>query len=99
MNLPVASPKENMNTASSIRPTPARRAERSSVWGEILASRDIVGTGPSCCSLAPGKSAKRVFAPDLSAIRGWRCAPFKDVDARDKPGHDGGDRLPQPAGR
>src|SRR6478752_168452 len=41
MNLPSASPNENMNIDSSISPMPARRAERSSVPVEILASRLI----------------------------------------------------------
>jgi hypothetical protein len=35
----------------------------------------------------PGKSAKRVFALDVPAIH-VLAANKKDVDARDKPGHD-----------
>src|SRR5882724_13617586 len=44
MNLPSASPNENMQTAASIRPMPARRAERSSVVAGILASK-FISTG------------------------------------------------------
>jgi hypothetical protein len=37
----------------------------------------------------PGKSAKRVFALDVPAIHVLlQDAVKKDVDARDKPGHD-----------
>ncbi len=39
MNLPMASPNENMKIESSINPMPARRAERSAAAVEILASR------------------------------------------------------------
>jgi hypothetical protein len=35
-----------------------------------------------------GQSAKRVFAPDDPAIHVFGSAAKKDVDARDKPGHD-----------
>ena len=41
MNLPSASPNENMKTASTINPMPARRAERSSAVMEIFARRLI----------------------------------------------------------
>jgi hypothetical protein len=35
-----------------------------------------------------GKSAKRVFALDVPAIHVFARSVKKDVDARDKPGHD-----------
>ena len=44
MNFPIASPNENMNIESSIKPMPARRAERSSVAGEIFANRFMSGS-------------------------------------------------------
>jgi hypothetical protein len=40
---------------------------------------------PSC----PGKSAKRVFTLDVPGIHALTLSPKKDVDGRDKPGHDG----------
>ena len=43
---------------------------------------------PSC----PGKSAKRVFAQMTRASTTFAVAD-KDVDGRDKPGHDGGGRF------
>src|SRR5664280_1643625 len=36
----------------------------------------------------PGKSAKRVFAPDVPAIHVFVRGEKQDVDARGKPGHD-----------
>jgi hypothetical protein len=36
----------------------------------------------------PGKNAKRVFAPGVPAIHIFEAGVKKDVDARDKPGHD-----------
>jgi penicillin-binding protein 1C len=36
----------------------------------------------------PGKSAKRVFAHMSRPSTSLACARKKDVDARDKPGHD-----------
>jgi hypothetical protein len=38
--------------------------------------------------LGPGKSAKRVFTPDVPAIHVFLSGIIKDVDARDKRGHD-----------
>src|ERR1700687_1555536 len=46
MNFPSASPNENMNIDSSIKPMPARRAERSSNPVEILAMRVIRNNNP-----------------------------------------------------
>src|SRR5271169_5957793 len=46
MNLPMASPNENMKIDSSINPTPARGAERSSVDAEIFDSRFIFAGDP-----------------------------------------------------
>jgi hypothetical protein len=43
---------------------------------------------PSC----PGKSAKRIFAPDVPGIHVFPAAEFKDVDGRKKPGRDGENR-------
>jgi hypothetical protein len=42
---------------------------------------------PTTNSSCPGKSAKRVFAPDVPGIH-VLCAARKVVDGRDKPGHD-----------
>jgi hypothetical protein len=41
MNFPSASPNENIDTDNSIKPMPARCAERSSWWEESLARRVI----------------------------------------------------------
>src|SRR3954470_2725353 len=80
MNFPSASPNENMNIDSSIQLMAARRAERSSVAVEILASRLIDDRGLASCSWSwPGASGRpRLFMPRR----------FKDVGARDKPGDD-----------
>src|ERR1700677_2315604 len=43
MNLPSASPNENMKTDSAINPMPARRAERSSAPVEIFARKFMCG--------------------------------------------------------
>jgi hypothetical protein len=45
---------------------------------------------PSKKSSWPGKSAKRVFAPGVPAVYVFELMSFQTVDARDKPGHDGG---------
>jgi len=45
--------------------------------------------GPQIPSSCPGKSAKRVFAQTSRASTHFGAAG-KDVDGRDKPGHDGG---------
>jgi hypothetical protein len=79
MNFPSASPNENMNIDSSINPMPARRAERSSAAVEILAKRVIDDRRVLLAPSWPGSSR-----PHTSSVP--RC--FKDVDARDKPGHD-----------
>jgi len=84
MNFPSASPNENMNIDNSINPMPARRAERSSAAGEILAKRVIDDRRVLLAPSWPGSSR-----PSTSFVP--RC--FKDVDARDKPGHDELDRL------
>jgi hypothetical protein len=42
-----------------------------------------------------GLRAKRVFKQRLPAIHVLRAARFKDVDARNKPGHDDLGRLSQ----
>ena len=44
-------------------------------------------------SSCPGKSAKRVFAPDVPGIHVLTTSGKKGVDGRDKPGHDGEKRL------
>jgi hypothetical protein len=70
-----------MNIDSSINPMPARRAERSSLKAEIFAKRFIDCSGVSLLFFCHGRTCSghpRAFAQ--------RC--FKDVDARDKPGHD-----------
>src|SRR5205807_4469088 len=75
MNFPSASPNENMNIDNSINPMPARRAERSSAAGEILAKRVIDDRRVLLAPSWPGSSR-----PSTSFVP--RC--FKDVDARDK---------------
>ncbi len=39
-------------------------------------------------SSCPGRSAKRVFALDVPGIHVLNVVQQKDVDGRDKPGHD-----------
>jgi hypothetical protein len=78
MNLPSASPNENMKIASSISPMPASRAERSSSPVEIFES-SVMAPGRFPLVLCDGP-----FRPAASCAH---CC-FKDVGARDKPGHD-----------
>src|SRR6266446_3053740 len=75
MNFPSASPNENMNIDNNISPMPARRAERSSAAGEILAKRVIDDRRVLLASSWPGSSR-----PPTSFVP--RC--FKDVDARER---------------
>src|SRR6266480_4157150 len=75
MNFPSASPNENMNIDNSINPIPARRAERSSAAGEILAKRVIDDRRVLLAPSWPGSSR-----PSTSFVP--RC--FKDVDARER---------------
>src|SRR5438309_436652 len=42
----------------------------------------------SIYSSCPGRSAKRVFALDVPGIHVFLAVERKDVDGRDKPGHD-----------
>jgi hypothetical protein len=69
-----------MNIDSSISPMPARRAERSSNPVDIFANRVIDGFWR--CFLFS------VIAGRVPAIHVSSAGMFKDVDARDKPGHD-----------
>src|SRR6516162_6972379 len=86
MNLPSASPKENMQTPASIRAMPASRAERSSVATEIFLKKFIDRLAVLPLFAANGHSNNEVAdarpcpATHLSVPR---C--FKDVDARHKP--------------
>src|SRR5260370_28381941 len=78
MNLPSVSPNANTPTDTRIRPMPARRAERSSEEVEIVASK-----------LISDRDVPRfVRAGLVPAIHANGACCLKDVDARDKPGHD-----------
>src|SRR5882724_2662414 len=99
MNLPMASPNENMKIDSSINPTPARRAERSSEVVEIFVNRLIDRRAALHHSSCPGIAVRRTASLPLAyvpAIHVFMRCRFKDVDARDKPGHDELNRLPPP---
>lgn len=71
MNFPRASPEENMSTDSSIRPTPTNRAERPSLWGEILASNDMLKMRRFLLFFVMAGLSS--FEP---AIRSFRARPF-----------------------
>ena len=91
MNFPSASPNENMKIASSINPMPASRAERSSEV-ESFANRLISDAALHLC-----RAAVMAASRSPSPIHVFGAARFKDVDARDKPGHDElMSALPQP---
>src|SRR5258708_37075918 len=85
MNLPSASPNENMKIDSSISPMPARRAERSSAKVESFPKR-FNGD----CGIASG-----AFRSGPGALQAFHLAGFKAVDARAKPGHDESGGLPR----
>src|SRR6516162_488751 len=80
MYFPSASPNANMNTPSSIKPTPARYAERASLWGEILASKVML-----FFVMAGLKRIARLLYKAAPPSRPFVRRHFKDVGACGKP--------------